>query len=442
MILPEKECRVLLEKIVSENQDKTIAVSIAGTETGSTRFANNAITTNGVYNQLDFSVEIIKGKKLGVAVINELGLEKIREAVKRAETLAALAPENEELMPPLGPQDYLKTPPRYFPITAECAPARRAEAILATVEKAKQSGLSAAGFFETVSQFSSRLNSRGLSYYVASSRGYYSNTMRGEGCSGWAAGEVEDLAQLNIGGLADYALNKALASRKPRRVEPGKYTVILEPAAVADLVAFLGYNLAAREADEGRSFLSKGEGANRLGEQLFAPSVTIYSDPASPLLPASTVGEDGLSLQKTVWVDRGVVKNLIYTRYWAEKMKRPVTSFPSNLLMMGGSGSLEDLIRSTEKGILVSRFWYIRDLNPMIMLLTGLTRDGVFWIEQGKISHPINNFRFNESPGNVLKNVVAMSVPVRAVGGETGQSAIVPALKVKDFNFSSISEAV
>jgi predicted Zn-dependent protease len=161
-----------------------------------------------------------------------------------------------------------------------------------------------------------------------------------------------------------------------------------------------------------------------------------------PEIPALPIGEDGLPQEKTVWIEKGVIKNLIYTRFWAEKMGKAPVSFPANIIMEGEKHRLEDLVRSTEKGVLVSRFWYIRDLNPMILLLTGLTRDGTFLIEKGKVSHAVNNFRFNESPVNVLKNVEMMSQPMRVVGGETGQSAFVPALKVKEFNFSSVSDAV
>lgn len=231
-------------------------------------------------------------------------------------------------------------------------------------------------------------------------------------------------------------------SQNPKKLAPGKYTVILEPAAAADFLWYLFYNFAAREADEGRSFLSLAEGKNRLGEKLFNPKVTVTSDPAFPHLPAFPVGEDGLPVKKTAWIEKGVIKNLSYTRYWAQKSGREPVSFPPNIIMEGGTHSLADLIRSTENGVLVRRLWYIRDLNPMILLLTGLTRDGVFRIQDGKVVHPVNNFRFNESPVNVLKNVVMMSKPVRAMGGETGQSAFVPALKVEGFNFSSVSDAV
>jgi predicted Zn-dependent protease len=442
MRLEEGDIKGLLEAIIAENQGRDISLGFLADETGSTRFARNAITTNGVYNRLSLHVEVRKGKKRGIAVIDELSKEKVREAVGRAETLAGVAPENPELMASLGPQVYPGVPPLYFPGTAEFSPGRRAEAIVAAIEKAGAKKAEAAGFFETGAHVSAGLTSKGLYYYFSSTRSYYSNTLRSGNGSGWAAAEEENADRMAPPELAERALAKALGSRNPRPFPAGKYTVVLEPAAVADLVLFTLYNFTAREADEGRSFLSVGEGKNRLGERLVSPGVTLSSDPAFPPVPAFPLGEDGLPLKKTVWIEKGVVKNLITTRYWAEKTGREPVPFPSNIIMEGEGHTLEDLIRSTDKGILVSRFWYIRDLNPMILLLTGLTRDGVFWIENGRIAHPVNNFRFNESPVNVLKNVQMMSQPVRAVGGETRESAFVPALKVKEFNFSSVSDAV
>ncbi len=442
MILSENEVRELLEKVISENPGKTMSIGVYGSEMGSTRFANNAITTNGVYSRLNIGASVTEGRKRGVAQMSEPSLDRIREAVARAGALARVAPENTELMPILGPQKYTAIPPMFHAGTAAFSPALRAETIVTTIEKAKKGNLSAAGFFETSSGFSGMMNSQGLFYYFPTSRCYYSNTLRGDGCSGWAAADEENVDRLPANEVSDRALAKALASRNPKTVQPGQYTVILEPSAVADMIWFLMFNFAAREADEGRSFLSLGEGRNRLGQKLFDSKVTLYSDPASPDLPALPVGEDGLPLTKTVWVEKGVVKNLFYTRFWADKMKKEPLSFPPNLVMEGGKEKMEDLIRSTRKGILVSRFWYIRDLNPMILLLTGLTRDGIFWIENGRISHPINNFRFNESPVSILKNMAGISNAVRAVGGETGMPALVPALKVENFNFSSISEAI
>ena len=444
MIREEKEIDGLLRDILAANPGKTMGIDLVGRETSSTRFANNAITTNGIYDKLDVYVEVFKGKKRGVASGNQLDRERIREIVEKADALADVAPENPEAMPPLGAQSYPPVPDLYHKSTAEYSPARKIDAIIALVEKAKKNKLEAAGFFETNAGFSAYRNSQGLYFYYPSSRCYFSNTLRSRASgSGWAAGDEEDVGRLSVAALGEKALRKALLSANPRPLPAGSYTVILEPAAVADMIWYLLYNFTAREADEGRSCMSLPEGRNRLGEEMVSPLVNIFSDPTLPALPASPVGEGGLAQKRTAWIEDGVVKNLIYTRFWAEKKGRAPVSFPANIVMAGDDrNSLDDLIRGTKKGVLVSRFWYIRDLNPMILLLTGLTRDGTFLVENGKIRHPVNNFRFNESPINLLRNVDMMTRSVRAVGGETGQPALVPGLRVKEFNFTSVSDAV
>ncbi len=444
MIRDEKEIDGLLQEILASSPGKTMGIGISGRETSSTRFANNAVTTNGSYDRLDVYVEVFKGKKRGVSIGNQLQKDSVRKIVEKADALADIAPENPEVMPLLGAQSYPPVPTLYYKSTAGYLPAEKIDAIIALVEKAKKNKLEAAGFFETNAGFSAYRNSQGLHYYCPSTHCYFSSTLRSRvGGSGWAAGDEENVERLPVGDLGYRAMRKALQSSNPRPLPAGKYTVILEPAAVADMIWYLLYNFTAREADEGRSCMSLAEGRNRLGEKMVSPLVNIFSDPTLAGLPVSPVGDDGLAQKKMVWIENGIVKNLIYTRFWADKKSQSPVSFPANIVMTGDDGkNLDDLIRETKKGVLISRFWYIRDLNPMILLLTGLTRDGTFLVENGKISHPVNNFRFNESPINLLRKVDMMTRPVRAVGGETGQSALVPGLRVREFNFSSVSDAV
>jgi predicted Zn-dependent protease len=241
-------------------------------------------------------------------------------------------------------------------------------------------------------------------------------------------------------------MQKALASVNARALEPGKYTVILEPAASVDLLQNMMGSMDGRNADEGRSFLSKKGGGTRLGEKLFDERVTIYSDPTNPEIPTSAFGgggggrfgggADGRPQEKVTWVDKGVVKNMYYSRFWADKKGVKATPPPAAVIMAGGTQSLADLIRGTEKGILVTRLWYIRAVDPQTLLYTGLTRDGTFYIENGQIKFPVKNFRFNESPVIMLNNLEAMGKPVR-IGGN-----LIPPLKIRDFTFSSLSDAV
>jgi predicted Zn-dependent protease len=237
------------------------------------------------------------------------------------------------------------------------------------------------------------------------------------------------------------ATEKAMRSVGAKAIEPGKYTVILEPVAATYMLENM-FRFDARQADEGRSYLSKKGGGTRLGEKLMDDKVNIYSDPFNTELPAATWDREGLPLEKTYWIKNGVVANLSYSRYYAqEKGVKPLPG-PSNIIMDGGETSIEEMIKSTERGILVSRLWYIRSVDPQSLLLTGLTRDGTFYIENGKIKFPIKNFRFNESPVIMLNNVEALGKPERSISVESYRSYLIPPMKIRDFTFSSLSDAV
>ena len=240
------------------------------------------------------------------------------------------------------------------------------------------------------------------------------------------------------------AIDKAVLSQKPVRLPPGKYTVILEPSAVSDLIGILvGEEFDQRSADEGRNFATKKGGGSRLGESIFGKNVTIYSDPNDPLVPGTIYSDDGQPAQRIVWIDGGVLKNLQCGRYWAQKTKRAPVPSPTSLTMTGGTTSTADMIKQTRRGLLITRFWYIREVDPQTVLLTGLTRDGVFLIEDGEITKPACNFRFNESPVAMLNKVLALGPSVRAYGEESiGLPTAVPTLLIDEFTLSSVSDAV
>jgi predicted Zn-dependent protease len=272
--------------------------------------------------------------------------------------------------------------------------------------------------------------------------------------SGYASFASPRVADINAAALAARAAAKAESSAHPRDLPPGRYTVILEPAAVADLLMSLAFAMNARSADEGRSFLSKPGGGSRIGEKLFADGVTLRSDPfdrRSPGSPWAGGGGmfsgrggsalSGLPARRTTWIENGVIKTLAVDRYWAKKTGVEPVPMSGGLILEGSNKSLDALIAETERALLVTRFWYIRNVNPLNATVTGLTRDGVWLVEKGKVVHPVNNFRFNESPVNLLKNLEATSLPVRA-GGSEFSSMIVPAIRARDFLFTSRSDAV
>jgi len=347
-------------------------------------------------------------------------------------------------MPALGPQTYLPVS-GYFDSTANLTPAERARAALTALEPSRKAGdLKTAGFLIVNAGANAIGNNKGLFAYNRATTANYTLTVRtndGTG-SGWAGAEHPDWRRLDFPGLGSRAIEKARLSRNPVAVEPGRYTVILEPQAVGDLVQLIGFALAARNADEGRSAFSKPGGGNKIGEKLVDSRVTIFSDPQDPDLLAQPYDGQGLPLARQVWIENGVLKQLFYSRFWAQKQGKTPTGFPTSVKMVGGTTSMDDMIKSTPRGILVTRLWYLRQVDPRTILYTGLTRDGTFLIENGKLTKSIKNFRFNESPLFLLNNVEAIGPAVRLGGTEAGGPVVMPSLKAKDFNFTSLSDAV
>lgn len=436
-ILSQEEAKRLIDKVLGYSKADEMKVELNGGRTGNIRFARNSVSTAGATNNLTVSVTAVIGKRIGTSDINEFDDASLEKAVRRAEEMARLAPENPEYMPMPGPQTYT-IPQAFVETTATMKAPDRAKLAGASIKSVMDSQLSGAGFLEDSATFNAIGNSKGLFGYHKSTNANFSLTIRtpdGTG-SGYAAGDFNDVSKLKTGALTDIAIQKARASQKAVALEPGKYTVILEPLAAGELIQFMVRAMDARTADEGRSFLSKKGGGTRLGEKLLDERVTIYSDPTDSQVPSSPFSGDGYPYEKVAWFDKGVVKNLSYSPYWAKQKGVKPLPEPSGFVMMGGTQSLADMIRGTEKGILVTRFWYTRWLDPQTLLYTGLTRDGTFYIDNGQIKHPIKNFRFNESPVIMLNNLEALGIPERTRG------SMVPPLRIRDFTFSSLSDAV
>lgn len=442
-ILKKEEAQALLKKVLGFSKADECEVSLAGREGGNIRYARNAVSTAGDMSTLTLTIRSTFGKRTGATTINEFDDASLQKAVRRAEELAQLAPEDPEYMPLLGPQTY-KESVTYVPATAAITPDTRAEAVAKSIQVSKEEKLEAAGFLENSTTFDALMNSKGLFAYNTDTDVIFSITTRNQAGtgSGYAARGYNDITKLDTYTATKIAASKANGSADAKAIEPGKYTVILEPVAAAYMMENMFRALDARSADEGRSFMSKPGGGNRLGEQLMDEKVTIYSDPFHPELPVSTWNGEGAPLERTSWIEKGVVKNLAYSRFWAQKKGMKYMPGPSNIIMEGGNASLEELIKSTERGILVSRLWYIRMVDPQTLLLTGLTRDGTFYIENGVIKHPIKNFRFNESPVIMLNNVEALGKPERTISVESYRSYLIPPMKLRDFTFTSLSDAV
>lgn len=442
------EARQLAERVLALSTSDGCQVSLSSGANGNTRYARNEVTTAGDAVDASATVTARFGKRTASVTTNLLDDTGLPRAVETSERLARLAPENPDLMPLLPAQVYPEVP-AFASGTAALDAARRADAVRAVTGAADRAGLVAAGFVHRVAGAGAVANSAGLFGYHAATRAVHTLTVRtpdGRG-SGWAGTAHNDWARTTpAAALAERALRKAQGSRQPGTLEAGKYTVVLEPTAVGNLLSLLAFSLNARAADEGRSFFSKRGGGNKIGERVVDERVTLVSDPQDPdLLTAPYTGE-GLPVGRTTWIENGVLRRLAYDRFWADKQGVPPTPFAGGFRLNGGAATLDELIAGADRGLLVTRFWYIRAVDQRTLLYTGITRDGVFLIERGKVTRAVQNFRFNESPVAMLNNLVAIGRPERISASESGDvggaAAIVPPLVVRDFNFTSVSEAV
>lgn len=436
-IYTKEEARKILEKALSFSTADACEINLNGSDSGNIRYARNTVSTSGQRSNQTLAVQSNFGLKSGVSTIDEFDDASLEKVVKRSEELARLSPENSEFMPPLGPQTYDESI-TFSKSTANITPEYRAKVAESSIGPALSKDVTAAGFFNDSAGFSAMINSNGLFAYNQSTNTDFTVTMRtndGTG-SGWVTRDFNDVSKFDAVEASNIAISKAVMSREAKAIEPGKYTVILEPAASIGLLGRMFRSFGARRADEGRSFMSKEGGGTKLGEKIVDERINVYSDPLNPEVPSGTWNGEGLPLKKMNWVENGVVKNLSYGRFWAKEKGVDPVPFPSNVIMAGGDASLEELIKSTKKGILVTRLWYIRGVDPQTLLFTGLTRDGTFYIENGKIKHPVKNFRFNESPIIMLNNLETLGKQVRIDGN------LIPYMKIREFTFTSLSDAV
>jgi predicted Zn-dependent protease len=442
-ILTEQQAKAILDKVIALCEADECSAQLTGSTNGNIRFALNNVSTSGIVDDTELGVQVAFGKRVGTATINEFDDAALERVVRRAEDLARLAPENPEFMPAIGKQTYTPTP-TYSAATAGITPEYRAKVAVDSIGPCKADDLIAAGFLEDGESFVAFANSNGNFGYQTSTNLDYTCTVRtadGSG-SGWVGRNLTDASRFNAGNDIRTAIRKAKESADAKALEPGKYTVILEPHAAAGLISFMMFFFDARQADEGRSFLSKKGGGNKLGEQVYDPRVSLWADPADPDVPVMPWDDEGLPRKRMAIIDKGKIAALRYSRYWAKEKGKEADATPGNLIMSGGDKSTADLVRGTEKGILVTRTWYIRMVDPQTVLLTGLTRDGTFYIENGEIKYPLKNFRFNESPVIMLNNIDELGKPVRVSGDESPFAMMIPPMRLRDFTFTSLSDAV
>jgi predicted Zn-dependent protease len=444
-LLSREDAKALTDRVLEMSTADQTRVTVVSTWRGNTRFADASISTSGGVTDTSVTVTATIGRRRASASTNVLDDASLGRTVDLAARLARLAPEDPELMPELSAQTY-QSVNSYVEATADLDPETRATAVKRAVDAAAAAGKPAgeifsAGFLETNARATAVATSNGLFAYHRTTDANFSMTARtpdGTG-SGWASAGARDWAAVDTASIGRIAAQKAVASRKPEALAPGPYTAVLEPQAVNDLIPLLAGALNARNADEGRSPFSKPGGGTRIGEKVVDERVTLYSDPADPMLLAQPFDGEGLPLARVVWIEKGILKNLAYTRFWAQKQGKQPTGggVAGGLALTGGTRTTEELIAGCERGILVTHFFYIRSLDPRTVLNTGLTRDGTFLIENGKITRALKNFRWNESPLLMLNRLEDIGRPEPTAAGR-----MMPALRISRFDFASLSDAV
>jgi len=447
MPLNESEIKAFTEKILSLVKADDATASVNSGKQSHLRFAGNNVLTSGTTEGRGASVTLWIGGKRGSASTNDLDDASLKAMVERAETIARTAPVDREYLPTLGKQAY-KAVNSYFKATENLSLTDRAKQIGDVISECEKNKIIGAGFHSANAQAGGSATKNGNFEYETSTGVGLSVTARTQDgqSSGYFLRSHNDIAKLDTKRVAHESIRKCLEGRNARTIDPGVYTVILEPQGVADLIGGFGGQFNARNAEEGRSVFSLPGGKTRLGEKMFDEKVRLYSDPWHPELPGSQSAQGGIPAQRVVLVDNGMIETLTYNRFWAKQKAKEPTPGPVNMILesTAGTQTIEEMIKSTIRGILVGRFWYIRGTDARTASSTGLTRDGVWLIENGKIAHPIRNFRFNQSMTKMLGpgNVLAMSKPERVGGSEGGGGSLLPALKLKEFNFTSQSEAV
>ncbi len=409
-----------------------------------TRFANNAIHQNVAEHGLTVSIRTVVDGRTARATTNRIDEDSLRAAIEASLSLAHTQPKDPRLLPMPGRQRYRRVN-RFIKPTAVLSAEERALAVRRACDLAVKKGQVAAGIYSNGQSQSALGNSRGLFAAYRETHSEFSITAQEDSAASWAKANSANVRAIDPQKLAERACEYAHLAVNARELAPGRYTVILKPAAVLDLVGFLFYDFAATALEDKRSCLN-----DRMGKQLFGQNITINDDVYHPLQQGAPFDGEGLPRQRVLLVDRGIPGNLVYSRAAAKAGRKQPTGHgfalpnefgeaPVNLVFDGGDSSIEKMVTSTKRGLLVTRLWYIREVDPYQKVMTGMTRDGLFLVENGRVTGAVRNFRFNQSLIEMLKNVDLLGSAVRATGEEAFEM-VVPAMKVRDFHFSEVTK--
>jgi predicted Zn-dependent protease len=447
-----EEVKAITDKVMNMAKADAVEVDFSGGERSATRYANSNITANIVQFDRSVTVTVYYGGRSASATSREFDDDSLRTAVEDAQTRAQAARENPDAMPLIeGPQQYVAVE-AVLPSGVNFGPAERAQMVKQSLDICQKKGVVGSGYIPKTHLTTCTANSKGLfAYYQYAEAGFIltCRTKDGGG-SGWAGlTGVKDVSQIDAVKLTEVAADKAVKSQKPRAIEPGRYTTILEPRANARFLSLMMGLFAARGAEGpvGNYFSGKQPGTTKVGETLFSDAFTLKSDIGNPVLRQTPIGVDGMAAKPVTWIEKGVLKNLAYDRAWAKRQKKDATPTSPNqsLVMEGSDTTIEQMIKTTKRGLLVTFFWYIRAVDPQTLLNTGMTRDGLFLIENGEIAGPVQNFRWNMSPLVGYNNITAVGKPVPIHTGESYDgpgTALVPPVRIDDFFMTSISPAV
>jgi predicted Zn-dependent protease len=446
------EVKALTDKVLNMTRGDAAEVDFSGGERSATRFANSNITANIVQFDQSLTVTVYQGGKAGSSTTREFDDEALKEMVddahKKAEA-AKPAPDAQPLVS--GPQDYIPVD-AVLPSGVNFGPAERGRMVKQSLDICQKKVVVGSGYIPKTYLTTCNANTRGLfAYYQSAEAGFILTCRTSDGGgSGWAGiTGVKDVSRIDAAELTEIAADKALKSARPRAIEPGRYTVILEPRANARFLSLMTGLFSARvvEGPVGNYFTGKEPGTTKVGEKLFSDALTLRSDVGNAVLRQTPIGTDGMAARPVTWIEKGVLKNLFYDRAWAARHKKEPTptSINMSLVMEGSDSTMEQMIKSTRRGLIVTFFWYIRAVDQPTLLNTGMTRDGLFLIENGEIVAPVQNFRWNMSPLVGYNNISAVGQPVPIHTGESYDgpgTALVPPVRMEDFYMTSASPAV
>jgi predicted Zn-dependent protease len=446
------EVKAITDKVIDMAKADGVEVEFTGGERSATRFANSNITANMVQFERNVSVTVYVGSRSGNSSTRDFDDQSLKNAIDEARKRAQEARENPDAVPLVeGPQEYVSVDAA-LPSGVNFGPAERAQMVKQSLDICQKKGVIGSGYIPKTYLTTCTANSKGLFAYYQYAEASFILTCRTKdgGGSGWAGlTGVKDVSLIDATHLTEVAADKALKSQKPRAIEPGRYTTILEPRANARFLSLMMglFNARIAEGSVGNYFSGKQSGTTKVGEKLFSDAFTLKSDIGNSVLRQTPVGVDGLAARPVTWIDKGVLKNLAYDRAWAKRQKKdPTPTSPTQSLVMEGSDtSVEEMIKTTKRGLLVTFFWYIRPVDPPTLLNTGMTRDGLFLIENGEIAGPVQNFRWNMSPLVGYSNLTAVGQPVSIHTGESYDgpgTALVPPVRIEDFFMTSVSPAV